>query len=376
MIVHSRPRPKTGLYIHIPFCSQKCFFCSFVVCVARTHRIDEYLECLASEAKKHEGSRVDTVYIGGGTPTLLNEAQLLNLRGLVKKYFKIAKGAEFSIETNPDTMDLPKAKLLRSLGVNRLSIGAQTFDNAALRFLGRTHRANDIRQCFDIARQAGFANINLDMMFGFPRQSWNKLQRDLSQALELKGEHISAYNLAVDPNSRFHRIKLSLPSQEALGKLYADVTSYLEDHGFAQYEISNFSKPGRESAHNTLYWECENYIGLGIGAHSHFHGRRSWNICELYPYITRVQKGRTPVGGSERLGRQRRFTETLLFGLRMNKGVDVLRLEERFSCRLPAAKKEQIEKFVEQGFFILEKEVLKTTLKGRLVLDELCGYLI
>ena len=376
MNLSKEKKTRTGLYIHIPFCAQKCFFCSFVVCVARTHRIDEYLQCLSHEAQKYAGTGIDTVYIGGGTPTLLSEAQLISVQGLVKKYFKVKKGVEFSIETNPDTLDVSKAKLLRSLGVNRLSIGAQTFDNAVLRFLGRTHRQDDIARCFDISRQAGFANISLDMMFGFPHQSWKRLEKDLSKALALESEHLSVYNLTIDPHSRFHRIKLSLPTQEKSGGLYADTIEFLEKRALHQYEISNFAKVGRESTHNMLYWECEDYIGLGIGAHSHTSGRRHWNICELYPYMTRIQAKRSPIAGKEALGRQRRFMEALLFGLRMNKGVDILRLEQRFSVELSAAKKEQIEKFVEQGFFILDEEVLKTTLKGRLVLDELCGYLI
>ncbi len=367
---------KTGLYLHIPFCSQKCFFCSFVVCVARLHRADEYLDCLSREAQRYAGTIIDTVYVGGGTPTLLDENQLVRLLGIIKKNFRLKKDGEFTIETNPDTLTFSKAKILRSSGVNRVSIGAQTFDNALLKFLGRTHRADDVATCCEVSRRAGFKNVNVDMMFGFPRQSWERLEKDLSQAVALRSEHVSLYDLTIDPHSRFYRVGPALPNSQKRGELYAKALSFLEKRSFFQYEISNFAREGYASAHNTLYWECENYIGLGIGAHSHLSGRRFWNIRELYPYIRRVQKGRIPIDGQETLGRQRRLIEALLFGLRMNKGVDITRLEQRSLCRFSTRKKEQITRFVEQGFLVFEGPVLKTTFKGRLVLDELCGYLI
>jgi oxygen-independent coproporphyrinogen-3 oxidase len=369
-------RTKTALYIHIPFCQKKCFFCSFAICIAKNHHQNDYLDCLSKEVAQYPQGAVETVYIGGGTPTLLNEAQLQRLHQNVVTHFKIQPRHEYSIETNPDTMDLSKAKLLRELRVNRVSIGAQTFDPAYLKFLGRTHQPADIHKCFDRLRKAGFSNINIDMMFGFPGQSLRQLKKDLNIVAGLGSEHLSYYNLSVEQNSLFHRLKLSLPNNDHMALCYRTVMDDLEKKGFHQYEISNFAKPGKASAHNILYWECQDYVGLGMGAHSHLRGKRFWNQASLFSYMKSINAKGQAIEGSERLSGPRRLAEALLFGLRMNKGVDIPALEKRFRYLLYLRQKKQIIKFVDHGFFQYRRGVLAATLKGRLVLDELCGYLI
>jgi oxygen-independent coproporphyrinogen-3 oxidase len=262
------------------------------------------------------------------------------------------------------------------LGVNRISIGAQTFHDGYLKFLGRTHCSVDIRKCFDMLRKAGFSNINVDMMFGFPGQSLGELKEDLKIAAGLNSEHLSFYNLSVDQHSLFHRLKLALPGNHQMALYYRMVIEYLKKEGFYQYEISNFAKPKKESAHNISYWECQNYIGLGMGAHSHQDGQRSWNQGKLYSYLAGIKAKGVALEGREVLGNRRRLIEALLFGLRMNKGVDLLALEKRFGSVVSLKKRKQIAAFVDDGFFERKKGILIATLKGRLVLDELCGYLI
>lgn len=370
------PHSPTGLYIHIPFCQHKCFFCGFVVCVGKIHRIDAYLDSLAAEAKKYSGKKIGTVYLGGGTPTLLSETQLKRLNDIIVKNFKITKGAEYTIETNPDTIDLSKAKLLRRLGINRISVGGQSFNDKYLKFLGRTHTAADIKKCFVLLRKAGFRNINIDLMFGFPRQTLAQIKNDLNAALKLKPDHLSVYNLTIEPTSRFNHAKLSLPTNDRLGKLYVFIIGYLAKRNLHQYEISNFAKPKKESVHNILYWQCHDYIGLGLGAHSHLSGKRFWNVSKLDEYLTHFKSSSSPVEGSENLANEKRLIEALLFGLRMNEGVDLAGLQKRFGCALAPEKKKRIEKFIQNGFLENAGRHLRTTLKGRLVLDELCGYLI
>lgn len=369
-------RSPTGLYIHIPFCQHKCFFCGFAVCVGQERRIDTYLKCLALEANRYRGQRIDTVYLGGGTPTLLNEDELARLHQIICENFIVRKGAEFTIETNPDTIDLSKAKLLRRLGVNRVSVGAQSFNKKYLKFLGRTHTPADIKKCFRLLRAAGFKNIGIDLMFGFPRQTLPELKKDLAAALALKSEHLSVYNLTIEPTSHFSRFTPLLPTSDRLGDLYSFIINYLAKRGLNQYEVSNFAKPKKESRHNILYWQCHDYIALGLGAHSHINGKRYWNAARLYPYLISMEKNGLGLEGSENLNKGQRLIEALLFGLRMNEGVKLCELEKRFGCTLPAEKKEKIAEFIKQGFLIRRGQNLRTTLKGQLVLDELCGYLV
>lgn len=369
-------RSPTGLYIHIPFCRRKCFFCGFAVTVGQERRIDTYLKCLALEAEQYRGQKIDTVYIGGGTPTLLNETELQTLCDIITKNFKIAKGAEFTIETNPDTITFEKAKLLRARGINRISVGAQSFSKKYLKFLGRTHTPADIKKCFRLLYDAGFKNIGIDLMFGFPRQTLSELQKDLTAALALKPDHVSVYNLTIEPTSRFSRFTPTLPSSDRLGHLYSFIISYLAKRGLSQYEVSNFAKRGKCSAHNILYWQCHDYLGLGLGAHSHIKGKRFWNGTKLFPYLTAVEKTGSNLEGSENLNKSQRLIEALLFGLRMNAGIKLCELEKRFGCTLPPEKKKRIEEFIQNGFLENAGRRLRTTLKGRLVLDELCGYLV
>lgn len=365
-----------ALYIHIPFCQKKCFFCSFAMCIAKHEHIEDYLEALSMEAKRYGPRTVETVYIGGGTPTLLDEAQLKKLDVLIKRNFKVNPRHEYTIETNPDTMDLSKAKLLRQLGFNRVSIGAQSFHDPFLKFLGRTHTAADIKTCFTLLRKAGFLNINLDLMFGFPEQSLRQLKKDLGIAMSLKSEHLSVYNLSIEEKSMFHRLKVALPADEHMALFYRTLIKDLGAKGFHQYEISNFAKPHKESAHNILYWQCRNYIGLGMGAHSHIDGKRFWNKATLLAYIKSVRVKGHAREGDETLSSRQRLTEALLFGLRMNKGICLDELEARFGSRVSMRQKKEIVRFVDHGFLTQDKVFSATTLKGRLVLDELCGYLI
>jgi len=366
----------TSLYIHIPFCEKKCFYCSFVVSVGQAQRIDAYLQALEQEAVGYKGQKVGTVYVGGGTPTFMNEPQLERLVSMIRNHFSCVGNREWTIEANPEGMTPLKAKKLKSLGFNRVSLGVQSFDNTFLKYLGRNHDSSKAKQAFFILREAGFANINIDLMFSYPQQTQKDLEKDVAEALILNSEHISLYSLTIEENSRFHIQKIQPLKEERQAELYRYVIKRLEGQGFKQYEVSNFAKPGQESQHNLHYWQGGEYIGLGIGAHSYLQSRRSWNVTRLMDYLDRMERGANPMDGFEELTTDEKLKERLLFGLRMNGGVNMSQLEERYRCRFPEETRTMISDFIREGFLDTEDEDIKATDKGRLVLDELCARLI
>jgi len=366
----------SSIYIHIPFCEQKCFFCSFVVCVSKKHRIDEYLKSLSLEMKKYKGQKISTIYIGGGTPSVLNEEEIKELFRIIKNNFFIQKKCEITFEVNPDSMSFKKAKVLKALGVNRISIGAQTFSKKYLEFLGRTHKSSDIKKCMSTMRSAGFININLDFMYGFPGQILQEVRRDLKKMINLKSDHLSLYTLSIEPNSKFYRKGMLLPLESTMEKFYLSTCEVLDQNGFDQYEISNFSQEGKESKHNCVYWQGGDYVGFGIGAHSHLKGRRFWNISKLYEYITKIKDGQSSIEDKEYLKIDDRMIEQLLFGLRMNAGVNLGSLKKRFGKEIPGKKRNLINQFIDDGFLEVRRGFLKATKTGRLILDELSARLI
>lgn len=368
--------PAVSLYIHIPFCHNRCSFCSFVVAIGKQNHIDAYLEALAKEARKYKGVSLETIYIGGGTPSFLDTAQLKRLVEIVKNNFHFKTNAEFTIEANPENIDLQKARLLYDMGVNRISLGVQSLNDKYLKFLGRPHDSQGALKSYQCLRKAGFSNISLDLMFSFPHQTTAEIEKDVEGLTSLGSEHLSLYTLTIEEGSKFHKLNVELENDHLRSQQYVRVTELLEEKGFLQYEISNFAKPQKESRHNCVYWQGGEYIGLGIGAHSHLEGRRFWNTPNLTQYIAKITEGVSPVLDSEQLDLPARFMETFLFGLRMNCGVHVSGLEERFSYALPLEKRKLIDEFISDGFLTRRNNILQTTLKGRLVLDEISARLI
>ncbi len=365
-----------ALYIHIPFCKTKCLFCSFTIAVGRDHFIDAYLNALEKEARFYQGEAIRTVYVGGGTPSYLSDDQIQHLFTIMKKHFDLASVEEITFETNPESVDFHKAKLLKQLGVNRLSLGVQSWDDRYLRFLGRKHTSELARKAFQEVRNAGHDNINIDIMFSFPKQSKEDIRQDIIKTVQLQPEHISLYALSIEKYSQFHARSVHLADSNTQAQQYAFAVAELTSNRYQQYEISNFCKPYKESRHNVLYWRGKDYIGLGVGAHSHMDGRRFWNIKRLSKYIKELNNHTLPIEGEERLSADERLTETLLFGLRMNAGVNLDLLQHHYGCHLRQDQRECIESFIQEGLLCQEGENLALTPKGRLVLDELCVRLI
>ena len=326
-----------GLYVHIPFCSSFCIYCDFYSEVA-PDRVDDYLEALSreAEARKNELSvPPSTVYVGGGTPSLLSEAQFLRFCGILRDCFDLSAVEEFTLEANPDDVTPEKLALWRSCGVNRLSLGVQSFCDGHLKWMRRRHDAARAREAFRLAREAGFGNISLDLIFGYDGLSSQEWEASVAEVLALRPEHISCYQMMLEEGTPLSALAESgrycEPLQEACAAQYAFLQKRLAEAGYIQYEISNFALPGFESKHNSAYWRREPYLGLGPAAHS-FDGarRRSWNDPDLEGWINvwnPAAPQRLRAGSFEILSNKDIFNETVMLSLRTARGLDLAELD-------------------------------------------------
>lgn len=368
---------KTSLYIHIPFCDKKCLYCSFVVVVGQNKRMSLYLDVLEREALCYKELSIENIYLGGGTPTALDIVHLQRLFAVVRENFSIAEDAEVTIEANPEGLNTEKLACLLALGVTRISLGIQTFSPRYLNYLGRIHNQEQALAAYRQIQQTGFLNINCDLMFGFPGQTQDELNQDIDQMLALKSQHVSLYSLTVDPNSRFYAQKVQVDNDEQ-AEQYKLIIKRLKAAGFVHYEVSNFARPGFESRHNINYWRLGEYVGLGVGAHSYYKGRRFSNTANFMEYLNRDDQtvaDSTQVH-SDNMSPQDKLSEALIFGLRMVEGVDIEKLQIEYSCRLDESKSEAIQRLLADGLLLKDNKRLRVSEAGLLVLDEIATRLI
>ncbi len=330
------------------------------------------MNALRREAGAYRGRRVKSVYVGGGTPSLLDRSEIAELVEIIREMFSVDDDAEWTLEANPESLDAEKAAHCLDIGFNRISVGVQTFNDEHLNFLGRNHSSSDAKRVLADLREAGCPNISCDLMFGLPGQRQSDTEEDIRQLIRLPVDHISLYDLSVESGSRFYARRLALKEGDDRARHYQMICDRLKAEGFLQYEISNFCMPGKESRHNRIYWTCGHYIGLGLAAHSHIEGRRFWNTSRLMTYLQRIKEKGTAVEGEEQLSAGERLTEAVVFGLRMNAGIDIPSLEERFGNGLTERQHEAVKDFIREGFLSSQGDRVCLTDKGRLVLDELC----
>lgn len=377
-LIYKNHDRQLGLYCHIPFCLKKCFFCSYAVCASAHHRIDEYIECLKKESQHYQKSFISSIYIGGGTPSLLSADQIVKLFDIIHQNFTVDPSAEVTLEINPDTIDQEKTEALQRCGVNRVSVGAQTSFDPYLQFLGRTHQHRQTKNCLDLLRKAGFHNISVDLMYGFPGQTKGQLKKDIAEIIALGIEHVSLYTLTLEPHSKFFldRNSKAWPDASVLAQFYEFVRTLVEKAGYLQYEISNFAKPQHASCHNRLYWQGQDYVGLGMAAHSHLQGHRFWNVARLPRYLELIKTTDSAKEGEEFLRPTMRLAEAIVFGLRMNAGVSLLDLEKTYGASLSSEQNDQIGYLIKNKFLCLDRGRLCVTDQGRLILDEISARLI
>ncbi len=363
-------KPQTGrlgLYIHIPFCRSKCLYCDFC---SFPHRDEEtkaaYVQALQADlvAKSRlcTDYTVDTVYFGGGTPTVLSGDQLSALLQTVHTHYRVEGGAEISAECNPVTESLALFRQMRKSGFNRLSIGLQSIHDQELKALGRTHRYADFLSTLEDARCAGFENLSADLMFGIPHQTAERFLATLESVSSLGLEHLSAYSLTVEEGTPFFRMqdRLELPDEDTVADLYEKMIPFLKDRGFCQYEISNFSKPGYESKHNIKYWKCDPYLGFGPGAHSYFAGERFGNSRDIVAYI----QGQDITEERHFLSAKEALNEYIMLRMRLSDGIERAAFAKRFDGDFEKLVREPFAHYQRDGLVCASEDRVRFTPRG------------
>ena len=361
-----------GLYIHIPFCRQKCLYCDFPSWAGREGQMQMYVDALTAEiraqGKRYENREVVSVFFGGGTPTALEIPMLAQLMQAIRESFRVTADAELTTEANPGTLSYEMAAALKKMGFNRLSMGVQAWQNSILHRLGRIHTIEEFLENYHAVRQAGFENVNVDLMFALPGQSMAQWQETVRQIAALKPEHISAYSLIIEEGTPFYESyrtgKLELVSEEMDREMYHWTVDTLAEWGYGQYEISNFAKVGRQSRHNRIYWQAEEYLGMGLGAHSYMDGKRFHNSYDLQKYIS--AKGDTSLlrEDTELITETDALAEFMFLGLRMNEGVTRAAFEQSFGVPIEAVYLETLRKLKEQGLLQMVAGRIALTDKG------------
>lgn len=363
---------KAGLYIHIPFCIKKCSYCDFSSIQLSTI-VNKYFEALEKEIKLDsvflDNYEIDTVFIGGGTPSAVDSRLIVNLLGLVRKKFMILPSAEITMEVNPGTIDQGKIEDYRRSGVNRISLGIQSFDERLLKAIGRVHSARDAVDAVRLLQDSGFDNLNGDFMFGLPGQSLDGFLSDMDRASRLGLKHISIYGLIIEPGTLmdiwFRKGLLELPSEDLERKMYHKGIEILKNNGYSQYEISNFSIKGWECKHNIGYWRLKPYLGLGLSAHSNIGSKRFWNTDSFDSYFRSIDSGEAPIAGEEILDPMTRAAEYMILGIRMNDGIAFENFFKEFGFRAEDQFKSAIQKHVEGGLLKATALKMQLTDKGR-----------
>lgn len=370
-------KQRLGIYIHIPFCKSKCAYCDFCSHPPREREeVARYLNALMLnmqdfEAAAHEFS-VDTVYIGGGTPTLLEKKQIRALMACVFECFSVDKNAEITIEANPGTVDKGDLRAMRRAGINRISFGLQSASDKELRALGRIHTRADFEESFHAARLAGFQNINVDLMYGIPHQTRESFAETLRFVCALSPEHISAYGLKIEEGTRFwkERKRLPLPDEETEYAMYRMADSALRKAGYAHYEISNFARPGFASKHNMRYWTGSPYLGFGVSAHSYFKNQRYAYVSDMEAYMQEMETPRSMAAILSECSDIDVFTrenEYVMLHMRLFSGVDLAEYRTAFGRDFMAKYGKKLERFKDGGFLILDGKHCAFTPKGMYV---------
>lgn len=369
-----------GVYIHIPFCHQICNYCDFNKVFFKNQPVDEYIEALGREmemtvAQMPEAfSNIETIFLGGGTPTALSAKQIEKLLSLITKHIPMSSVKEFSSEANPDELTIDKLQALYNGGVNRLSMGVQSFDQSLLKKIGRTHSNEHVYETIQNAKNVGFKNISIDLMYGLPGQTMEQWQETLEKALALKLPHYSAYSLIVEPKTIFYiqyaKGKLHLPTEDLEADMYGVLMDTMEAHGLKQYEISNFANEGYESTHNKIYWDNDEYAGFGAGAHGYLEGVRYSNVAPIKKYIDTVMAGERPLLHEHEVTGDEKLEEQMFLGLRKSAGVTHEEFEMKFSQPMVSIYEKIIDQLLEEQLIELDAEGIRLTRKGRFIGNE------
>lgn len=368
----------TATYIHIPFCEHICFYCDFNKVFLEGQPVDEYVEMLLREMQltmaQTPDEKIETIYVGGGTPTTLNEKQLDRLLTGMKEILLFQMGNEFTFEANPGDLSVDKLKVLHDHGVNRLSMGVQSFNDDLLKKIGRIHKVKDVYQSIANARQVGFENISIDLIYRLPGQTEADFNNSLVKALELELPHYSTYSLILENKTIFYNLmrqgKLPLPTEDEEANMYQMAIDLMAEKGRKQYEISNYALPGYESQHNLIYWKNEKYYGFGAGAHGYLGGHRYQNNGPIQQYLEPLRKNRLPILRTQQLSIEEKIEEEMFLGLRKLEGVSIQHFFDKFQVSVFEVYQEVIDSLVADGLIEVTLDKIRLTEKGKFLGNE------
>ena len=357
----------TSAYVHIPFCTQICYYCDFSKVFIKNQPVDSYLEHMLEEFRSYDIQKLSTLYIGGGTPTALSAPQLEVLLDGLTKNLDLSVLEELTIEANPGDLDADKIAVLKNSAVNRVSLGVQTFDDKMLKKIGRSHLEKDIYENIDRLKLAGFDNISIDLIYALPGQTMEQVKENVAKAIGLDIPHMSLYSLILENHTvfmnRMRRGKLPLPKEELEAEMFEYIIAELEQAGFEHYEISNFSKPGFESRHNLMYWDNAEYYGIGAGASGYVNGVRYKNHGPIRHYLNAVEEGNARIT-EEHLSQKEQMEEEMFLGLRKKSGVSMARFEAKFGRSFDGLYGEIVKDLVQQGLMQIEGDRVRMTKRG------------
>ncbi|WP_198510295.1 radical SAM family heme chaperone HemW [Bacillus solitudinis] len=368
----------TAAYVHIPFCEHICHYCDFNKVFLKNQPVDDYIQSLLTEMKltmnQTPTKKLTSIYVGGGTPTALSAKQLEQLLKGMNEILPVKEIEEYTVEVNPDSCDESKLIVLKEAGVNRLSMGVQSFDQHLLEGIGRTHSKESIKMAIEKCREIGFSNISIDLMFGLPQQSPSQFSATLEQAIALEIEHISAYSLKVEEKTVFYnrlrKGQLPLPTEDDEVMMYEMLQSELMKADFHQYEISNFGKRGYASKHNLVYWNNQEYYGFGAGAHGYVNGVRTQNHGPVSKYIKAINEGKLPYLIEHQVTRVEQLEEAMFMGLRKTEGISKTDFNRRYGFSVEELYSTQLENLFERGLLEDKHDFLRLTSEGILLGNE------
>ena len=369
-------RSGLSLYIHVPFCIKKCGYCSFVSYSGRDHLIPDYVKALIGEIKltNRPQSTIETIYFGGGTPSLFTDFQIGAILDTISETYTIVPGAEITLEANPGTINAKYLRSVKSIGVSRLSLGIQSLDDADLKFLGRCHSVEGARRAIFDSRQAGFENLSLDFIYGLPNRPTNRWESMIDEIIDIGAEHLSLYGLTLEPDTPLGQAvangEVRTPDADQEATEYEIACFKLETAGYRHYEISNWARPGFESRHNSNYWKRGEYLGIGIAAHSFIDSRRLSNTQNLDEYLEIIGDGRLPNVEIENITTEMAMSETIFLGLRLEEGISMDDIGRQFSIDLRSQYAAEIAELSGLGLVETSTGRLKLTPKGRLLGNE------
>lgn len=368
-----------GVYIHVPFCLKKCAYCDFNSYPDKQHLIEEYINAVLQEISNLESkisNQVSSLYFGGGTPSLVSPEQIGILISAVTKN---PNAIEVTLEANPGTIELDKLKQYKQAGINRISLGMQSFDDMVLKSMGRVHQVSDNFAGYQAAREAGFDNLSQDLLFGYPSQTLESWKDTVRKAIALQPEHISAYGLTIEPETRLYQeIQLGRvkPLEEELElEMYQYAITQFKQAGYIHYEISNYALPGKECKHNLNYWNDTDYLGFGAGAHSYLDGERFWNLDSPEEYIQKINEGISPRAGFERLEGKRKMAEYAMLSLRTMQGLELVKFQQKFHQEFTEVFKTELPALFNSGLLEQDTQYIRLTEKGILLSNEVFSTL-